>query len=221
MRRLIVIVLTLVTVTAACGTDKPVTSRPIPTETPSSPTPSETPRGEFDGVIHGWRIARHEVLQQEFGDDERNLQLDCDAHKVGSETATDLDIKLSYFPKSVTVVGTPVTEKWVCDKIGLSVYQNYNLEQTRYKTLSGAGEIRLERFLMGRRAYELFAPAAAVSACAVAGSPAICVRRNDDEGEADIVVIEDDTLDPHATLLLVSAYGVPFEELVKMIEGIS
>jgi hypothetical protein len=221
MRRLIVIVLTLVTVTVACGSDKPVASRPLPTETSSSPAPNEIPPGEFDGVIHGWRIARHEVLQQEFGDDERNLQLDCEEQKVGSETATDLDINVSYFPKSVTIVGTPVVVKWVCDKIGLSVYQNYNLEDTPYETLGGAGEIRLERFLMGRRAYELFVPAAAVSACTVAGSPAICVRRNDDEGEADIVVIEDDTLDPHATLLLVSAYGVPFEELVKMIEGIS
>lgn len=212
---------TIALLLAACGDAVPLVSESTPTR---SPSPGEALKPdeyvEFDGVIHGWRIAPGSVLEKEFGNDIRNLQLDCDARQVGSRTATDLDIDLSYFPESAKAAGSPNVVKWVCEKIGLSVYYGYVLNETPYRTVGEDGELRLDRFVTGRRAYAISADVEAVKPCTVAGRPAVCVRHNDDEGKADIIVIEDDTLDPFATILLASAFGVPFDELVKTIEGI-
>ena len=173
---------------------------------------------EFDAVVHGWRIAPGQVLEEEFGtNDIRNLDLDCDPKNVSDATKTNLDIKVNYVPAGWTLKENPNVDKWVCDDIGLSTFYQYGLE----KPGQGGAGIRLDRVLEGRRAFALSAPADGVTACTIRDLPAICVRHGVPSPSFTFIVIEDDTLDPFVSHLLLEADGpIPYDELVKMLEAL-
>lgn len=205
----------------ACGDVEPRSTTSTTSPRPTSPAPAtEGPVVEFDGTIHGWRVAPDQVLEAEFGNDLRNLDLDCDAEKVSPSTKTSLDIDLNYFPASAQERGKPTIVKWVCGSQGLSTYYNWSLKTKPFPVVGEAGELRIERVLTARRAWSIgTAPEDRVHECTIAGLPAVCLR-NEQEGQVLILVIEDNDLDPYASFLLVDAFGLPFDELVKMIEGL-
>lgn len=176
------------------------------------PSPAPSTSRYFDGTVHGWRIAEQEVLEREgLG---RSLNLDCEPREAGRETPTNLDIDATYLPDLVRGA-TPSESKWVCDGHGLSALVQYEFEGP-----AGAGSLRLERSLYGARAFAIYAltGSSSVSECFVGDRPAICVRR--DTGSSEILVIEDDVLDPHAIVLLIEGEGLPFDELMRIAEGI-
>ena len=207
----------------ACGDVEPSSTVSTTSPRPTSPAPTASPSGsvvEFDGSIHGWRIAPNAVLEAEFGNDLRNLDLDCDAKKVSPSTETNLDVNLTYFPASAEERGKPTVVKWVCGSQGLSTYYSWSLKTKPFPVVGESGELRIDRVVTARRAWFIgTAPADRVHECTVAGLPAVCLR-NEQEGQVLILVIEDNELDPFATILLVDAFGLPFDELVKMIEGL-
>jgi hypothetical protein len=222
MRRLFLIgisVVALATTGVACNTNQP-NSR-ISTFSPSpSPSASATANdlGYFEGKIHGWDIG------PDADDQGRKLNLDCMPRQVGEGTATDLDLRLTYMPKNI---GTPSHEpqvmKWVCGSMGLSVTYNFDWDNNPYE---GLGILRVERLITGVRARSLYARRELVEACRVRGLPAVCVHYEDDargrgKTSASILIIEDDILNPYArTLLITDATGIPFDELIKIAEGI-
>ena len=198
---------------------------PVPTAAPSarptaSPTSTTSPtaRVEFDGTIHGWRLAPHEVLEKEFGNDIRNLDLECDPKQVKDSTKTDLDIKLTYLPDGWSIEGKPGVVKWACPDLALSTFYEYGLTSS---SNPGPQYIRLDRVREGRRALALYAPADGVEECTIRGLPAICVRYDEPIPRFTFIVIEDDTLDPFVSHLLLDADGpISYEELVKLLEGL-
>lgn len=218
MRRALSILFLLIASVACGGVEPRATSRASSPQPTPSTSPSPTPVGEFDGTIHGWRFAPNDVLEAEFGNDLRNLDLDCDAKKVSPSTKTDLDVGLNYFPASAESRGEPTIVKYMCGSQGLSVYYHWSLKTKPFPSVGEVGELRIDRVVTARRAWFLgTAPADRVHECTVAGLPAVCLR-NEPEGQVLILVIEDDDLDPFATFLLVDAFGLPFDELVRMIE---
>ncbi|MBI4730280.1 MAG: hypothetical protein HY775_12420 [Acidobacteria bacterium] len=170
----------------------------------------------FNGSVHGWRIGPHGALEAE-GLEGRGLQLDCEARETGAETRTDLDFTLNYFPTGATVESASGPIKWVCGDTGLSVAYNYELN-----TPYGAGYLTVERTLWGRRAFEINAASDRVTPGSVNGYPACLVRPLHETGlgQAQVLVIEDDTLDPYAIVLHVVSDNVPFDELQSVAEGV-
>lgn len=185
-----------------------------------SPAPTDGSSEYFDGTIQGWRIAADEVLEREGLD--RNLNVDCEPKQVGAKTKTDLDFKVTYIPKGI---GTPAHEpnvgKWICGGRGLSVRESRDWDDNPY---DGLATLEIERAVWGSRARSLYAPKDQVGACSIGAKKAICVHyENDAKGRGlggTILVIEDDELDPWVTALLISASGIPYDELVKIAEGI-
>lgn len=193
---------------------------------PSSPAPTAgacvelTPTRHnemeyFNGSCYGWRLATSDVLEAEgLG---RNLQLDCEAKRYGRDHRTDLDFKLGYVPKGAHVDGV---EKWACGRTGLSVYTMVSSDTPI------AWVVDIERSLTGSKAINEVALPGRVEPCEVRGHPAICVHYLDDAQPdrggrvAEVIVIEDGTLDPHAVVLRVDGDGIAFDELMKIAEGI-
>ena len=220
MKRRLIVLMLLIAV-ASCGESARLSSGSrTPPRSSATASQSPTPTAEFDGTIHGWRIAPNAVLEAEFGNDLRNLDLECDAKKVAPSAKTNLDVDLTYFPESAQERGKPSIVKWVCGAQGLSTYYQWDLRTKPFPVVGTTGYLRIDRVVTARRAYHIGTTRAdRVSACTVAGFRAVCFR-NEPEGHVLILVIEDDVLDPHATVLLVDAEGLPFDELVKMIEGL-
>jgi hypothetical protein len=176
----------------------------------------EAAKARFNGIVHGWRLAPRDALEAE-GIARRNLSLDCESRPAGAETPTQLDFKVTYFPAGTTIENSSGPSKWVCGARGLSVVENYNLD-TRY----GVGGLRIERFVVGRRALSMYAANDRVQASVIDGKPTILIRPIDEEsglGESMIIVIEDDVA-PEFVILRVIADEVPFSEVMKVVAGV-
>jgi len=195
---------------------------PVQTQSPSSspgPAPQRTPRFTpfptlasdelFDGSFYGWR----------FGPDEgqdRNISGDCEGGEYGSDHPTDLDFKAEYLPdghQRLSVV------KWACGTVGFSVAEEYSFDSYP------GSYVFLQRGLVGVKAAPLRAPVDFVRACEVRGRPAVCVHYIDDDTgrgghPAEIIVIDDGSLDPYAVLFRVMGSELPFAELMKMMESV-
>jgi hypothetical protein len=84
----------------------------------------------------------------------------------------------------------------------------------------------LERSIRGSRSFSIYVPleeAYLLEACRVGGHPAICRHKRDDEeskGMSHILVIEDDVLDPFVQVLIVTGDEIPFDEVLKIAEGV-
>ncbi len=198
----------------ADSSDAPSAS-PAETATPGS-GPTQADSGLFDGVVHGWRVAPDEVLDEE-GIRDRNLTLDCEPEQVGVRTPSELDFTLSYFPADIDIGPLDGPDKWVCGGKGLSVAYAYSI-QTEY----GAASLRADRLITARRTTALMVPQDSVTEGRVNGSPAIFVRPTDPAGLdlASIIVIEDDTAPEFTILRISSDNGIPFAELLKVAEGV-
>lgn len=229
MKRLVVLLVVALGL-AACGEPQKPAAGPSPSAEPTRhpnidlmEADSRKPR--FDGTIYGWRVAPTSVLEREglrrdLREGLRKVDPDCEARRVRTGTRTDLDFTLTYFPQGVKVAGKPGVDKWVCGDIGLSVLESYSFDETPHL---GVGDLRVERVLRDKRAFDIHAAEDRVEACSVRGFPAVCVHAVDDEtglGESGVVVIEDDDLDPFATTLLVWASELPFDEVLKVAEGV-
>jgi hypothetical protein len=161
-----------------------------------------------------------EGFSRDLGEGLRQLDPDCETREVGVATATDLDFTLNYFPRGAKVAGAPGVMKWVCGDIGLSVSENYALDET---PRLGVGDLRIERSLQGMKYFDLYAAGDRVEACVVRGLPSVCVHAVDDEsglGESTILMIEDNELDPFVTRFFVHASELPFNEVLKIAEGL-
>jgi len=168
----------------------------------------------FDGTMSGWRIAPTAVIRSEGL--ERQLQLDCTPQEVNGETKTDLDFAVGYLPPGARLT---TSVKTVCDGRGLSVSQWFAVDKT--PTQKSAGSLRVERWLMDKRAFAIDADRSRVEACTISDHPAVCVRPGDDPLEDSIILlIEDDVLDPFATVLFVAAEGVPYSEALKVVNSV-
>lgn len=177
---------------------------------PTSPD-STSPAAEelFEGTIRGWRIAPQAVIDAEgLG---RNLNVDCTPKVAHSEARTELDFVLGYVPAGAN--SSVNTVKWMCDGKALSVVEQRDFDET-------VGSLDIERVLWGpNRAMPLDAPRSRVEFCAISGHPAVCVHPEDDvsgRGSSYIFVIEDDSMDPHATVLRISASEIPYADVLKV-----
>jgi hypothetical protein len=129
-----------------------------------------------------------------------------------------LDFTLSYFPTGVTVVHKYSPAKWICGDRGLSVAYDFDL-QTPY----GAGTLRVDRFVLGRRVLAVDAANDRVTSGSIRGAPAIFIHPADDEsglGHGAVFVIEDDTSPEFTVLRVIGDEGIPFSELLKIVEGV-
>ncbi len=178
---------------------------------------ADAAKPRFDGTIQGWRLATSEVLAEE-GIASGNLELTCIAHSAGEETPTQLDFTLGYVPEDLTIEATTGPEKSICGDDAYSVFTVYNLD-----TPMGSGDLFISRRVWGRRALDLYAASDGVEAGTINGMPAIFVRpANSDHGlgVGQVIVIEDDTGPEFTVLRVYNDNGVPFDELVKIAEGI-
>jgi hypothetical protein len=163
----------------------------------------------FDGSFYGWRFGPDEGL-------DRNLSIDCQPSEYGSDHQTDLDFQADYLPEGQQTISVV---KSACGDLGLSIVEEYSFD------LYPGSYVFLLRELLGSKSADLSAPADFVRACEVAGRPAVCVHYIDDDTgrgghPAQIIVIEDGSLDPHAVLFRVMGMELPFTELMKMMETV-
>lgn len=176
---------------------------------------AEKPR--FDGTVHGWRLAPDRTLEAE-GLVERGLSRDCAATEASAEIRTDLDFTVAYLPANIKIADVVGPTKWICGGEGLSVQFSYRLD-----TPLGSGDLMVWRAKWGNRMLAAYAADGSVEEATISGHPAIVIHPAEDEyglGTGVVIVIEDDA-GPEYTLLTVSAdNGVPFEELLKIAEGI-
>jgi hypothetical protein len=220
------------------STDRvPTTSDPVSpgTSEPSvlatySPEPTQTACVEvepfvkgsiawFDGTCYGWLIAPHEVLEAA-GLHNRNLQLDCDPRLYGDslETSgppavdhhTDLDIEFSSPPDGEVVH----VMKWACGTKGVSDLLTVTLDE---------GRVSVERALQGTPSVEVEAVDGSVAPCDVLGRPAVCVDYlTADELHANsiaqVIILEDSTLDPHAVVVRLSSEDASLATLLYLAE---
>jgi hypothetical protein len=177
----------------------------------------------FDGTCYGWRFAPHEVLEAT-GLHDRNLQLDCDPQLYGDslETSgppaaahlTDLDIEFSTTPDGGSVVHVM---KWACGTLGVSDLLSLTLPE---------GTVTIDRGLQGSPSMEVQAVDGSVVACNVAGRSAVCIDYLTADGLqsnaiAQVIVLEDATLDPHAVVLRLSSEDVPLATLLDVAERVA
>jgi hypothetical protein len=196
---------------------EPANPAPIPIDDIRRILEEESAKATFDGVVQGWRLAPDNILEAE-GRLDRNLSRKCEPRMVDGDAETALDFTLTYIPAKIEVQDAPEVTKWSCDGEALSVTYLYSVE-----TALGLGDLMVYRAIWGQRSLDLLAPSDKVTEGSVNGAPAIFVAPADAKtglGTGQIIVIEDDT-GPEFTVLRVSAdNGIPFEELVKIAEGI-
>jgi hypothetical protein len=176
----------------------------------------------FDGTCYGWRVAPHEVLEAA-GLHDRNLQLDCDPELFGDslETSgppaadhlTDIDIEFTRVPRGAQVVHVM---KWACGTRGVSDLLTLTLDE---------GSVSVERALQGTPSLEVQAVDGSVASCSVLDTPAVCVDhlaadKLQANSIAQVVVIEDATLDPHAVVLRLSSEDVSLATLLDVAERV-
>jgi hypothetical protein len=162
----------------------------------------------FDGSFYGWRFGP--------GDVDRNITVECEGAEYGSDHLTDLDFHAEYLPEGPQTLSVV---KWACGQMGFSVAEEYSFDAYP------GSDVILQRGLTGTKALELLAPVDFVRACEVAGKPAVCVHYMDDATgrgghPAQIIVIEDGSLDPHAVLFQMMGSEIPFAELMKIMETV-
>jgi len=178
---------------------------------------SEAIKPRFDGQVAGWRVADYATLT-EAGIGNKQIELRCEPFLAKGETATDLDFTLGYLPTDAKVHLIEGPVKWVCDDRGLVVSETYSVE-----TELGVGEIWIERSVQAERSLEISVPSDRIDEIDVHGHKAIAIHPADDStglGYGLVAVIEDD-VEPEFVLLEVGASNaVPFDELVKIVEGI-
>lgn len=203
-------------------------STPLPPDEVFRLIDEDAAKPRFNGTVGGWRIGTYQALQSE-GLTGRNLQaqtlgtglglpVGCQVQQADAQTPTALDLTPTYFPASAEVVSEIGPEKWVCGDTALSVATNYELD-----TPYGEGFLMVERALWGSRTFEMNAPADRVESGSIDGHQAILVHCADDAtglGQAEILVIEDNDLDPFATVLHIVGDGIPFSELKQLAEGL-
>lgn len=169
----------------------------------------------FDGVALGWRLAPSDVLQEE--GISRKLSKPCDVKSVDPATATEFDFRLTYIPADIKL-REPEVAKWTCDGEALNVTSLMMMD-----TPLGEGTLMVYRATLSQRALDLMAPADRVTEGMINGSPAILVRPADSEfglGTEQVIVFEDDADPDYVVLRVFADNGIPFEELVKLAEGI-
>lgn len=176
----------------------------------------ESKKPAFDGVVQGWRLAPDDILESEgLG---RNVARDCEVQAADRDTQTDLDFSMTYIPAQIAVRENPEVTKWVCDGDALSVTSIMTID-----TPLGEGTLMVYRALWAQRDLDLVAPADRVSEGTINGSPAIFVRPADPEfglGTGQVIVFEDDTEPEFVVLRVFADNGIPFDELVRLAEGI-
>ena len=176
---------------------------------------AEQPR--FDGTLLGWRVGPYEELEAD-GLLATSVTRSCESREAGPETPTQLDFTVGYLPSSIKVGQVTGPVKWVCGGDGISVLYHYSVG-----TAIGVGEIWIQRVIRSRAIIEMDVPEDSVETSTINGKPAIVVHPAHDMsglGMGRVVVIEDD-MGPEFTILSVTTDdGIPFDELLKIAEGI-
>jgi hypothetical protein len=178
---------------------------------------AQAAKPRFDDSVIGWRIAPYEALVADSIDD-RNLHRTCEPYEAGAETSTQLDFTVGYLPPGLKIGPAAEPYKWVCGKEGLSVLYVFNVSGAY-----GNGQILVERSIQGRRALEMDIPYDSVETGTVNATPTVFVHPADDTsvlGMGRVIVVEDDTGPEFTILSVLSDDAVPFDELIKIAEGI-
>jgi hypothetical protein len=176
----------------------------------------ESKKALFDGTVAGWRLAPDQILDEEGLS--RNLSRDCSPELAEKDTATDLDFTLTYVPADIEIRENPEVAKWVCGGHALSVTSIMTLD-----TPLGEGTLMVYRAIWGQRELDLMAPFDRVTEGTIGGAPAIFVEPAEPRfglGTGQIIVIEDDTGPEYVVLRVFADNGIPFDELVRLAEGI-
>jgi hypothetical protein len=180
-------------------------------------TQAQAKKPRFDGEVLGWRVAPLAVLDAE-GVGRQPLARDCATVPAKQGTRTQLDFQLGYFPPDLTIGPVEGPNKILCDDQAISVAIIYNVD-----TPLGAGLIWVERSIQASRSLELDAPFDSVEEGSINGAPAIVVHPDDDKtglGIGRVIVIEHDGDAEQTVLTVIADNGVPFEQLIKLAEGI-
>lgn len=171
----------------------------------------------FDASVLGWRAAPYGVLA-DAGLSEMGPTKSCDYSLADAKTETQLDFTPTYFPErlKVSLIEGPI--KTLCGDEATSVRYVYEV----YSEL-GYGEIWFERSTRTSRVLEMNVPFDSVETQVVRDTPAIVVHPDDDStgfGSGRVVMIEDDLGEEFTILSIFADNGVPFDELIKIAEGI-
>jgi hypothetical protein len=137
---------------------------------------------------------------------------------VDPGSATKFDFTLTYIPADIKIREKPDVAKWTCDGDALNVTSLMMID-----TPLGEGTLMVYRASWSQRALDLMAPADRVTEGTINGYPAIFVRPADSEfglGTEQVIVFEDDAEPDYVVLRVFADNGIPFEELVKLAEGI-
>lgn len=200
------------------SSDRPAQRGPLSLDEIKGILSAEAAKRRFDGSALSWRIAPYAELQAEGIGDPASVDRSCEPYEAGAEKLTQLDFTVTYLPPEFKIGPVEGPIKWLCGNEGISVLFIYNVD-----TALGAGQIFVERSIRARQILELDVPHDSVEAGAIRGTPAIIAHPADDAtglGVGHVIVIEDDG-HPEFTILRVTAdNGVPFDELIKIAEGI-
>ncbi|MBI4728121.1 MAG: hypothetical protein HY775_01255 [Acidobacteria bacterium] len=176
---------------------------------------ADSRKPDFDGIIHGWRIAPGPTLEAD-GTGSASRSFDCTPDEAAGDRPTTLDFTLTYSPPGAGSPSDP--ERIVCDGTARSVAVSYPV-----RTSFGESVVRIDRSTWDRRAFPIEAASDRVGAGVVGGKPAVFVRPIDAAsgfGPSEILIIEDDELDPFATILHLATSDLPFEQLLEIAEGV-
>jgi hypothetical protein len=178
---------------------------------------AEAEKPRFEGQLIGWSIAPYSALEAQ-GSTRHDVSRSCKSFQAGAETPTKLDFVVGYLPDSIKVRQVYGPIKWVCGSEGLSVRVQFDVS-----TPLGIGEISIERVIRADRVIEMDVPADSVEVGKVNGHDAVFAHPMDDQsgrGIGRVFVIEEDEAPEFTILRIYADEGVPFDELVKIAEGI-
>jgi hypothetical protein len=178
---------------------------------------AQAEKPSFDGTVLGWRIATHDVLEEE-GIHPTGLTRECEGSAAGPETATTFDFTIEYIPPHITIGPVEGPFKSLCDNEPISVLIVYNVA-----TPIGAGQLLIERSILSAPTLEMDVPFDSVEGGEINGKPAIIFHPDDDRtglGLGRIVVIEDENGTEFTVLSVIADNGFPYHELIKVVEGV-
>jgi hypothetical protein len=176
----------------------------------------EAAKPKFDGVIQGIHFVPEEVLSA--NGPPSMAPCPTPARNLEPTVVTDLDFVVTR-PPSLPYVIKKVTgpTKIACGTVATWVGYSYELSTPFGDGFVSVAHRRLSRFEIGRTASP-----ERVSSSGINGRPAVVIKPLDTSGvgNAEIIIVEDSTLDPWGSVFLLSSEWVTLDELRATAEGI-